>query len=91
MTRWLAARAPRRSKEFEELEAWISAAGEVPEFAELLATVATGPDSADRIVALLWDAPRRSGLHWGVGLSQGTRVAIIRSAVAGASNSQGDS
>ncbi|WP_373428645.1 HNH endonuclease [Streptomyces sp. B1I3] len=91
MARWLAARTPRRSKEFEEMEAWIAAAGEVPEFSQMLAASAGDPDSADRIVAMLWDAARRAGLHWGVGLSQGTRVAIIRSAVAGVGAPQGDS
>ncbi|MGW7053149.1 HNH endonuclease [Streptomyces sp. NPDC054887] len=81
MARWLAKRPARSSKEFEDLDSWIAAAAEVPEFLELLTTLEPGQASSERIVALLWEAGRRAGLHWGVGLSQGTRVAIIRSVV----------
>lgn len=81
MARWIAAREARRSKEFEEWDAWMAAAAEVPEFLPLITSMAGAPDAAEQMIALLRDSLRKASLHWGVGLSQGTRVAIIRDAV----------
>lgn len=81
MARWIAARPSRRSKEFEGLEAWIRAAVEVPEFTDLLASSEPGQATVGRMEGFLWEATRQAGLHWSVGLSQGTRVAIVRRAV----------
>lgn len=80
MARWIAARPTRSCKELEDWEAWISAAREVPEFYELLSNVAPGEESERKLTDLIWESARRAGLHWGVGLSHGTKVAIIRDA-----------
>ncbi|WP_327222962.1 HNH endonuclease [Streptomyces platensis] len=81
MARWVASRPSRRSKEFEGLEAWIQAAAEVPEFVQLLSAAKPGQETVDRMKRLLWEATQQAGMHWSVGLSQGTRVAIVRRAV----------
>lgn len=81
MAHWIAARPVRVSKETEQVEAWMRAAAEVPEFAELLASADPEQDTAERMISLLWESTLRAGLHWSVGLSEGTRVAIVRHAV----------
>ncbi|WP_062215707.1 HNH endonuclease [Streptomyces sp. NBRC 109706] len=80
MERWIATRAPRMSKEMDGVLAWQQAAVEVPEFLPLVEELAGEGADGSRLIELLQDAARQAGLHWGVGLSQGTRVAILRAA-----------
>lgn len=76
MTRWLAERPIRRSAEYEIEEAWVLAAAHVPEFVDLTRSV-----DPDRLHALLSEAVQLAGTHYGVGVSQGTREAVLRRAV----------
>ena len=79
MARWIASRPSRRSQEFEEREAWMQAAEQVPGFAGFLASVEhKGPD---HMAGLLMESAKRAGFHWGVGISLGTRAAILRDVV----------
>jgi hypothetical protein len=76
MARWLASRPVRRSAEYEAEDAWTVAAGKVPEFANLVHSI-----PADRLQTLLSEALDFAGTHFGVGVSQGTREAVLRHVV----------
>lgn len=75
MARWIAARPARNSRELETLIAWRNAAMEVPELAELIEA-----GDVSRLLGYMRKAAERASFHFGTGLSQGTRVAILRDA-----------
>lgn len=77
MARWIADRPVRRSAEYETREAWIAAAARVPEFADLIRAMPS-PPAPERLQALLSEALELAGTHHSVGLSQGTREAVLR-------------
>ncbi|GHE92550.1 hypothetical protein GCM10018785_68420 [Streptomyces longispororuber] len=80
MARWIAKRPERPSKEWETLEAWFAAAAKVPEFQDALATIAGEPGAQQRAMDVLRDLLGQAGVHFGVGISPGTRVAVLRGA-----------
>lgn len=74
-------RSERPSKEVETLQAWLAAAREVPELTEVLRAIARDPNADERVRNLVRNSLGRAGIHFGTGISQGTRVAVLRSAV----------
>lgn len=75
MVHWLADRPARRSAEYETEEAWIMAATRIPEFAVLAQSMP--PEHLQELVS---EALEVAGTHYGVGVSQGTREAVLRHA-----------
>ncbi|MFJ4435098.1 HNH endonuclease [Streptomyces sp. NPDC088923] len=94
MARWIARREERPSREMETFMAWFAAAEEVPEFKETLASLFEryGEDEATRRVKDIMRAQfDQAGTHFGIGISPGTRVAILRSAAVRALDGPGSS
>ncbi|MFC9741217.1 HNH endonuclease [Streptomyces noursei] len=80
MARWIATRAERPSKELETFQAWCAAASEVPELVDAVASVATEQHAQERVTDLLQGLMTQAGTHFAVGISPGTRVAVLRTA-----------
>ncbi|MFJ8033142.1 HNH endonuclease [Streptomyces sp. NPDC096032] len=80
MARWIATREERPSRELETFLAWFAAAEKAPEFKDALASVVAEEGAAERVSELLQDLLGRAGTHFGVGYSQGTRVAVLQAA-----------
>jgi len=80
MARWTATREERPSREVETLMAWFSAAESVPDFQDALAAVVMEEGASERVSELIRDLLGRAGTHFGVGFSQGTRVAVLQAA-----------
>lgn len=80
MARWIATRAERPSKQLEAFLAWFAAASEAPEFRDAIASVATEQNAQERVMDLLQVLIRQAGTHFAVGISPGTRVAVLRTA-----------
>lgn len=80
MARWIATRAERPSKEVETFQAWFAAASEAPEFRDAVASVATEQNAQERVMDLLQGLMAQAGTHFAVGISPGTRVAVLRTA-----------
>ncbi|MEV8425418.1 HNH endonuclease [Streptomyces niveus] len=80
MARWIATRDERPSREVETFVAWVAAAEKAPDFRDAVASVIAQEDANDRVSKLLRDLLGRAGTHFGVGFSQGTRVAVLQAA-----------
>lgn len=80
MARWIATREERPSRELETFLAWFAAAERAPDFKDALASVVTEEGAAERVSELLRELLGRAGTHFGVGFSQGTRVAVLQAA-----------
>ncbi|MFG2194438.1 hypothetical protein [Streptomyces sp. NPDC048639] len=80
MARWIATREERPSRELEAFLAWFAAAEKAPDFKDALASVVAEEGAAERVSELLQDLLGRAGTHFGVGFSQGTRVAVLQAA-----------
>lgn len=82
MARFIADRKTRNSDEWELVEAWQRAADEVPEL------IVLSEVTEQRALDLLKQSVELAGLHWGEGITHGTRVAVLRNAakLAGASS-----
>lgn len=80
MARWIATREERPSKELEIFLAWFAAAEKAPEFKEALASVVAEEGAVERVSELLQGLLGQAGTHFGVGISQGTRIAVFRAA-----------
>lgn len=78
MVRWIATRDERPSQELETFMAWLAAAERAPDFGEALASVASEEGAAVRVSEILRDLIGQAGTHFGVGYSQGTRVAVLQ-------------
>ncbi|MGW3007291.1 HNH endonuclease [Streptomyces sp. NPDC001219] len=80
MARWIATRSERPSKELETFQAWFAAATEVPEFRDAVASFSTEEGAEERLKDLLRGLMGEAGTHFAVGISPGTRVAVLRTA-----------
>ncbi|MER6284747.1 HNH endonuclease [Streptomyces sviceus] len=80
MVRWIATREERPSRELETFLAWFAAAERAPDFKDALASVVAEEGAAERVSELLRDLLGQAGTHFGVGFSQGTRVAVLQAA-----------
>ncbi|GGT71381.1 HNH endonuclease [Streptomyces coeruleorubidus] len=80
MTRWIATREERPSREVETFMAWLAAAERAPDFKDALASVVAEEGAAERVSELLRSLLGQAGTHFGIGFSQGTRVAVLQAA-----------
>ncbi|MEU6386478.1 HNH endonuclease [Streptomyces bauhiniae] len=80
MARWIATREERPSRELETLMAWFAAAEKAPDFKDALASVVAEEGASERVSELLRNLLGQAGTHFGVGFSQGTRVAVLQAA-----------
>lgn len=80
MARWVATREERPSREVETFVAWLAAAEKAPDFRDALASVAAEEGATERVFEVLQDLLGRAGTHFGIGFSQGTRVAVLQTA-----------
>ncbi|MGW1326920.1 hypothetical protein ACWD64_30785 [Streptomyces antibioticus] len=80
MARWIATRDDRPSREVETFVAWLAAAEKAPDFKNALASVIAEEGATERVSELLRDLLDRAGTHFGIGYSQGTRVAVLQAA-----------
>ncbi|WP_241847991.1 hypothetical protein [Streptomyces sp. CB03578] len=80
MARWIATRDDRPSREVETFMAWLAAAEKAPDFKDALASAIAEESAAERISVLLRDLLGQAGTHFGIGFSQGTRVAVLQAA-----------
>ncbi|MFZ3569920.1 hypothetical protein ACOKM5_23215 [Streptomyces sp. BH097] len=80
MARWIATREERPSRELETFLAWFAAVEKAPDFKDALASVISEEGATERVSELLQDLLGRAGTHFGVGFSQGTRVAVLQAA-----------
>lgn len=78
MAAWLKDCPPRQSVEREQVVAWLDAVATVPEFAAIVEQ----DGFSDRVTASVMQSAEKAGMHFGVGISRGTRVAILRDAAA---------
>ncbi|WP_142264786.1 HNH endonuclease [Streptomyces sp. SLBN-115] len=80
MARWIATRDDRPSREVETFAAWLAAAEKAPDFKDALASVIAEEGATERVSELLRDLLGQAGTHFGIGFSQGTRVAVLQAA-----------
>ncbi|UFR07653.1 hypothetical protein KBP30_14460 [Streptomyces sp. Go40/10] len=80
MARWIATREERPSREVETFMAWLAAAESAPDFKDALESVIGDEGATERVSALLRSLLGQAGTHFGVGFSQGTRVAVFQAA-----------
>ncbi|MFB7162263.1 HNH endonuclease [Streptomyces sp. NPDC056242] len=80
MARWIATRGERSSRELETFMAWLAAAEKAPDFKDALASVVAEEGATERVAELLQGLLDRAGTHFGIGFSQGTRVAVLQTA-----------
>lgn len=60
--------------------AWLAAAESAPAFKDALASVVAEEGAAERVSELLRSLLGQAGTHFGIGFSQGTRVAVLQAA-----------
>lgn len=83
MAAWISRRPERPSREVEQMNAWLEALEDVPQFKEMLNEQVTSKGSVEVVVAALRKSLDGAVVHGnGVGLTRATMAAIVRRSVA---------
>jgi hypothetical protein len=82
MALWISKRPDRPSSEMEQVNAWIDAINEVPQFREMLGDLGATDQGIETVLAAMRTSLRGAVVHGcGVGLKKATMVAITRRTV----------